>query len=114
MGAIGPHLDRINVAFVARPERVCSVRITVQDEVREVPAQFDVFSGVTPFQGIDVGIDRRSPVSRELRSRRGTFAYSGALRSVTIMPGERLSEMLKSSRSRIDEEHRGLAERLDD
>lgn len=114
MGAIGPHLDRINVAFVARPEGVCSVRITVQDEVREVPAQFDVFSGVTPFQGIDVGIDRRSPVSRELRSRRGTFAYSGALRSVTITPGQRLSEMLKSSRSRVDEEHSRLAERLVD
>jgi arylsulfatase len=114
VGALGPQLDRIDVAFVARPDGVCSVRITVEAEVREVPAQFNVFSGVTPFQGIDVGIDRRSPVSRELRSQRGTFAYSGALRSVTIMPGERLSEMLKSSRSRVDEEHSRLAERLDD
>lgn len=114
MGALGPHLDRIGVAFVARPEGVCSVRIAVHGEVREVPAQFNLFSGMTPFQGIDVGIDRRSPVSRELRSRRGTFTYSGALRSVTITAGQRLSEMLQSSRSRVDEEHSRLAERLDD
>ena len=114
MGALGPHLDQIGIAFVARPEGVCSVRIAVHGEVREVPAQFNLFSGITPFQGIDVGIARRSPVSRELRSRRGTFAYSGALRSVTITPGQRLSEMLQSSRSRVDEEHNRLAERLDD
>jgi arylsulfatase len=114
MGALDPHLDRIGVAFVARPEGVCSVRIEVHGEVREVPAQFNLFSGITPFQGIDVGIDRRSPVSRELRLRRGTFAYSGALRCVTITPGQRLSEMLQSSRSRVDEEHNRLAERLDD
>jgi arylsulfatase len=114
MGALGPHLDQIDVAFVAQPEGVCSVRITVHGEVREVPAQFDLFFGVTPFQGIDVGIDRKSPVSRDLRSRRGTFAYSGALRSVTITPGQRLSELLQASRSRVDEDHNQIAQRLDD
>jgi len=114
MGALGPDLDRIDVAFVALPEGVCTVRIVVQGEAREVPAQFDLFAGVTPFQGIDVGIDRKSPVSRDLRSRRGTFAYPGGLRSVTITPGQRLSEMLQSSESRVDEEHNQLSQRLDD
>ena len=56
----------------------------------------------------------RSPVSRELRSRGGTFAYSGALRSVTITPGQRLSEMPQSSTSRVDEGHTRIAQRLDD
>ena len=114
MGALDPDLDRIDVAFVALPEGVCTVRIVVQGAAREVPAQFDLFAGVTPFQGIDVGIDRKSPVSRDLRSRRGTFAYPGALRSVTITPGQRLSEMLQSSESRVDEEHNQLSQRLDD
>jgi hypothetical protein len=114
MGALGPDLDHIDVAFVAQPEGVCSVHITVHGEVREVPAQFDLFFGVTPFQGIDVGIDRRSPVSRDLRSRRGTFEYSGALRSVTITPGQRLSELLQASQSRVDEDHNEIAQRIDD
>jgi hypothetical protein len=90
------------------------VHITVHGEVREVPAQFDLFFGVTPFQGIDVGIDRRSPVSQDLRSRRGTFEYSGALRSVTITPGQRLSELLQASQSRVDKDHNEIAQRIDD
>jgi len=114
MGALGQNLEWIDLAFVAQPEGVCSVQIEVHGERREVPAQFNLFTGATPFQGIDVGIDRRSPVSRELRSRRGTFAYSGALCSVTITPGQRLSEILQSSQSNVDEEHNRLAERLDD
>jgi len=114
MGAPGSHLDHIDVGFVARAEGVYSVSITIDGEARKVPAEFNVFSGITPFQGIDVGIDRRSPVSRDLRLRRGTFAYSGDLRSVTIAPGRRVSEMLEPSHGSVDEEHSRLAERLDD
>ena len=114
MDALGQNLERIDLAFVAQPEGVCSVQIEVHGEQREVPAQFNLFTGATPFQGIDVGIDRRSPVSRALRSRRGTFAYAGALRSVTITPGQRLSEIIQSSTGNVDEQHKRLAERLDD
>jgi arylsulfatase len=114
MDALGQNLERIDLAFVAQPEGVCSVQIEVHGEQREVPAQFNLFTGATPFQGIDVGIDRRSPVSRALRSRRGTFAYAGALCSVTITPGQRLSEIIQSSTGNVDEQHKRLAERLDD
>ena len=44
--------------------------------------------GFLPFEGIDVGIDRRSPVSWELFSRRGSFAYSGEIHQVYYEPGE--------------------------
>jgi arylsulfatase A-like enzyme len=43
--------------------------------------------GFAPFQGIDVGIDRRSPVVWGLYEKHGAFAYSGALVSVTYRPG---------------------------
>jgi arylsulfatase A-like enzyme len=43
--------------------------------------------GFAPFQGIDVGIDRRSPVSWSLYERRGAFPYSGRLVAVTYRPG---------------------------
>lgn len=114
MDALGQNLEQIDLAFVAQPEGVCSVKIKVHGEQRDVPGQFNLFTGATPFQGIDVGIDRRSPVSRLLRSRRGTFAYTGALRSVTITSGQRLSEILPSSQSNVDIEQKKLAERLDD
>ena len=43
---------------------------------------------MAPFEGIDVGIDRRSPVSWEVYERHGPFPYTGALVSVTFAPGE--------------------------
>ena len=45
--------------------------------------------GMAPFEGIDVGIDRRSPVSAgTIYERFGPFPYTGALDSVTYTPGE--------------------------
>ena len=43
---------------------------------------------MAPFQGIDVGIDRKSPVSWSVRERFGTFAWTGTLHGVTYRPGE--------------------------
>ena len=43
--------------------------------------------GMAPFQGIDVGINRRSPVSWPVFERHGSFPYSGALEAVTYVPG---------------------------
>jgi arylsulfatase len=43
---------------------------------------------MAPFQGIDVGIDRKSPVSWAIRERFGTFAWTGSLDGVTYRPGE--------------------------
>ncbi len=43
--------------------------------------------GMAPFQGISVGIDRKSPVSWPVYERHGTFRYTGALDSVTYTPG---------------------------
>ena len=43
--------------------------------------------GFAPFQGIDVGIDRRSPVAWAVYERHGAFPYSGRLVAVTYRPG---------------------------
>lgn len=47
-----------------------------------------MLGAMAPFEGINVGIDRRSPVSWALAERHGTFAYTGLLRAVTYTPGE--------------------------
>ncbi|AUG80568.1 arylsulfatase [Kitasatospora sp. MMS16-BH015] len=43
--------------------------------------------GMAPFQGISIGIDRKSPVSWPVFERHGTFRYTGDLHSVTYLPG---------------------------
>ena len=43
---------------------------------------------MAPFEGIDVGVDRRSPVSWDLYERHGPFPYTGELKAVTYRPGE--------------------------
>ncbi|WP_377273122.1 SUMF1/EgtB/PvdO family nonheme iron enzyme [Peterkaempfera sp. SMS 1(5)a] len=44
--------------------------------------------GMAPFQGISVGVDRRSPVSWPVYKRHGAFRCTGRLRAVTYTPGE--------------------------
>ncbi|MGW8375138.1 arylsulfatase [Streptomyces sp. ODS28] len=43
--------------------------------------------GMAPFQGISIGIDRKSPVSWPLYERHGTHPWTGTLRAVTYRPG---------------------------
>ncbi|MFM9940104.1 MAG: arylsulfatase [Hyphomicrobiaceae bacterium] len=42
-----------------------------------------------PFEGMDVGIDRRAPVYWELFERHGSYPYKGRIDDVWIEPGER-------------------------
>ncbi|HEX5613515.1 MAG TPA: arylsulfatase [Acidimicrobiia bacterium] len=51
--------------------------------LEEVPMLY----GIAPFEGIDVGIDRRSPVSWALYERFGPFPFTGTLHSVRYEPG---------------------------
>lgn len=48
---------------------------------------FVQMAGFLPFNGIDVGVDRRSPVSWDLYQRHGCFPFTGRLDAVTIEPG---------------------------
>lgn len=47
-----------------------------------------MLTGLSPFTGIDVGIDRRGPVSWAMHERHGAFPFSGRITSVTYLPGE--------------------------
>ena len=42
---------------------------------------------LAPFQGIDVGIDRKSPVSWAVHERHGSFPFTGVLHEVAYQPG---------------------------
>ena len=43
---------------------------------------------MAPFEGIDVGIDRRSPVCWWLFEDHGSFPYTGTIEAATYRPGE--------------------------
>jgi len=63
-------------------------RIFVGDEQVGEALDLPVLMAMAPFEGIDVGIDRRSPVSWEIYERHGVFAYRGTLHGATYRPGE--------------------------
>jgi peptide/nickel transport system ATP-binding protein len=49
---------------------------------------FRLLMAMAPFEGIDIGLDRRSPVSWSGFERHGAFPFAGALESVSYQPGE--------------------------
>jgi arylsulfatase len=62
--------------------------LIVDGELRASLDDVPMLYGMAPFEGIDVGIDRRSPVSWEMYERFGPFAYTGTIGSVRYEPGE--------------------------
>ncbi|MCB1255650.1 MAG: arylsulfatase [Microthrixaceae bacterium] len=62
--------------------------ILVDGEVVASGDGFRLLMAMSPFNGIDVGVDRRSPVSWDIYQRHGCFRFSGDLRSVTYSPGD--------------------------
>jgi arylsulfatase len=64
------------------------VDIAVNGERRAEQDGLDMIWGpLSPFEGINVGTDRRSPVWWDIYQKYGPFPYSGTLRSVTFTPG---------------------------
>ncbi len=63
------------------------VTAQVDGEERGGAAGLVMPMGQAMFQGIDIGVDRGSPVSWERYDAEGTFAWSGTLYSVTWTPG---------------------------
>jgi hypothetical protein len=87
-GAVPDEARRFGVSVTNHGRGRCSVAISVDDVVRANGDGFGGFLGMAPFEGIDIGIDRRSPVSWRVYERHGPFAYSGVLHKVDFVPGE--------------------------
>jgi arylsulfatase A-like enzyme len=79
---------RVEARFTAPGGGTWSVALVVDGDEVAAGEGYPLLYPMAPFEGIDVGIDRRSPVSWELRQAHGTFPYAGELRSVTYEPGE--------------------------
>ena len=87
-GRLATGVQEVSAVLAAPGESAWSVTLHVDGEVRGRLDAVPMLFGIAPFEGIDVGIDRRSPVSWEIYERFGPFPYSGALRSVRYEPGD--------------------------
>lgn len=65
-------------------------------------AEVPQMTGMVPWTGIAVGRDPRGPVIRDLRTRRGTFPWTGMLREVVYEPGKQRT--ISALRAKIEVE----------
>jgi arylsulfatase A-like enzyme len=85
--ALGDTSRRLDVHFEVGSPRMWNV--TVDLDGTPIMKRDDIprMTSYLPYEGIDVGLDRRSPVSWDLHQRHGAFPFTGILHAVTYMPG---------------------------
>ncbi len=87
-GMIAPGHHQVELSVTAPGQFRWDVELLVDGESRGAAPGLAMLMGMAPFEGIDVGIDRRSPVSWAVYERHGPFPFTGELHSVTYVPGE--------------------------
>ena len=88
-GPLAPGRTAVHLAAEALPDFRWRLRCPSTARRRARLDNVAMLLGLAPFEGIDVGIDRRSPVHWEVYERHGAFPYSGVLHAVTYTPGPR-------------------------
>ncbi|MFG2585711.1 hypothetical protein [Streptomyces malaysiensis] len=86
-GPLLPDTRTILLTATAEPGLRRRFALSVDGTERALAESVHQLIGIAPFQGISVGVDRKSPVSWPLYERHGVFRYPGTLRSVTYRPG---------------------------
>jgi arylsulfatase A-like enzyme len=86
-GVVPAGTSHIVTELTAPGQNVWTVSLSVDGEVRASLEGVPMLFGIAPFEGVDVGICRRSPVSWNLYERFGAFRWSGSLTRLTIEPG---------------------------
>jgi arylsulfatase A-like enzyme len=91
VGTLAPGRRLIRVNAEALPSFHWTFTVFVDDTQAGRLEDVNMLVGLSPFEGIDVGIDRRSPVHWDVYQRHGAFPYTGELLSVTYTPGPKLA-----------------------
>ena len=87
-GPVPDGTDHIRLSVTAPGGWTWNVQVLVGGEVHAQVDGLVMLGAMAPFEGINVGIDRRSPVCWELAERHGAYPYSGQLKAVSYTPGE--------------------------
>jgi len=86
-GPIGPGRHEVVCDLRAAAGNTWTVSLRVDGGEPAVLDGVPFLYGMAPFEGIDVGIDRRSPVSWDLFERFGAFPFTGEMGPVRFEPG---------------------------
>ena len=87
-GPLADGTTSVQLAMENPGNLVWNATVSVDGErAAEAPGLVSLMA-MAPFEGIDVGIDRRSPVSWDVYERHGPFPFTGNLQSVTYRPGD--------------------------
>lgn len=78
---------KITLAVVPDDKEGWSVSVTVDDQTFALGSHFAQPYSHLPWEGIDIGQDRGSPVSWEIFQRHGTYPYSGQIDRAVVTPG---------------------------
>lgn len=87
-GPMSAGVQQITADLLAPGKNMWDVRLMVDGDERARLDGVPMLYGMAPFEGLDVGIDRRSPVDWDIYERFGPFPYTGTLHAVHIEPGE--------------------------
>lgn len=87
-GLVAAGAREITASFAAPGSNRWIVTVAVDGHLSETTADWPCLFPMAPFEGIDVGLDRRSPVSWELYQQHGPHPYSGTIHEVQYVPGD--------------------------
>jgi arylsulfatase A-like enzyme len=86
-GTLSPGAHAIELELTVRERLRWDVMVRVDGTEAARLDDVSMLFAMAPFEGIDVGVDRRSPVSWPVYQRHGAFAFRGALGHVRYVPG---------------------------
>jgi len=86
---LAPGRHRVVLEYEALGERRGRGRVIVGDRAPGNWVDMSPTLAFGPFEGLDIGLDRRAPVSWRVRERHRTFPYRGTIDAVRFEPGPR-------------------------
>ncbi|MGB6057891.1 MAG: arylsulfatase [Microthrixaceae bacterium] len=85
---VGPGDHELGLRVTCAGNSVWNLALVIDGTEVAQADGFRLLMAMAPFQGIDIGIDRRSPVNWDLFTRHGSFPFSGVLHKVSYQPGD--------------------------
>ena len=85
---LGDRSSSFTLRVAAPGKRQWHVGFIVDGHEHPMQSGFKQPFSFLPYEGIDVGLDRRSPVSWEIYQRHGCYPFTGEIGDVTYLPGD--------------------------
>ena len=87
-GPLAPGRRAVTLTVVNPGDVTWRPTVAVDGQPRVEVGDVAGLMAMAPFEGIDVGIDRRSPVDWALFERHGSFAFGGTIHRAVYRPGD--------------------------